>query len=239
TSYCIPTLPVAAAHFASTIQPRGRGNGCPDLLSFDRLNANGAVTTARGQMDYERLVPGTGGTPTPVSFASVSNLNTVDVQFKTVLDGISVGRLRSNAGYFGAGCDDLTAAYARVDDVHDWFGAASSCDIKFIGADVPIDGGPPPPAFRHALGNAYPNPLNPTTRIQFTNGEANGRVQLEIFDVTGRLIRRLVDAKLPAGVHDITWDGADDGGSTVPSGMYFYRMTAEGFVSARKLVVSK
>jgi len=81
--------------------------------------------------------------------------------------------------------------------------------------------------------------MNPTTRIQFTNGVANGRVRLEIFDVTGRLIRSLLDAKLPAGAHDVTWDGADGSGSTVASGMYFYKMTTEGFVSAKKLVVSK
>ncbi|TPW08907.1 MAG: Coagulation factor protein [bacterium] len=147
--------------------------------------------------------------------------------------------MRSNAGFFGVGCDDVNAAYARVDDVHDWFASAATCEIPAALVDVPVFGGPQPPAFRHALGNAYPNPMNPTTRIQFTNGVANGRVKVEIFDVTGRLVRNLVDAKLPAGVHEVTWDGASEGGSTVPSGMYFYRMTADDFVSAKKLVVSK
>jgi len=239
TSYCIPTLAVGGAHFASTIQPRGRGNGCPDLLAFDRLSANGAVATAKGQMSYNRLVPGVGGTLTQVDYASVTNFNTVDVTFKTVLDGISVGRMRSNPGFFGTGCDDVNAAYARVDDVHDWFNSTSICRLPAALVDVPVLGGPQPPAFRHALGNAYPNPMNPTTRIQFTNGTANGRVKVEIFDVTGRLVRSLVDSKMPAGVHEVTWDGASEGGSTVPSGMYFYRMTAEDFVSAKKLVVSK
>ena len=105
--------------------------------------------------------------------------------------------------------------------------------------DVPVDGGPQVPGFRHALGNAYPNPMNPTTRIQFTNGVANGRVKVEIFDISGRLMRTLVDDRLPAGVHEVTWDGANLKGNPVPSGMYFYRMTADDFVSAKKLVVSK
>jgi hypothetical protein len=239
TTFCIPTTAVAGSHFTSTILPRGRGNGCPNLLAFDRLSTNGAVATAKGQLNYSRLVPGQGGTLTDVPFAAVTNHNTVDVTFKTVLDGISVGRMRSNAGFFGVGCDDTGAAFARTDNVLDWFGAASICRIPAALVDVPVLEGPQPPAFRHALGNAYPNPMNPTTRIQFTNGVANGRVKVEIFDVTGRLVRTLVDSKLPAGVHEVTWDGANEGGSSVPSGMYFYRMSADDFVSAKKLVVSK
>jgi hypothetical protein len=239
TTFCIPTSAVAGSHFTSTILPRGRGNGCPNLLSFDVLSTNGAVATAKGQLNYRRLVPGQGGVLTDIAYASVSNHNTVDVTYKTVLDGISVGRMRTNAGFFGVGCDDTGASLARTDDILDWFGAASICRIPAALVDVPVEGGPQPPAFRHALGNAYPNPMNPTTRIQFTNGVANGRVKVEIFDVTGRLVRSLVDSKMPAGVHEVTWDGANEGGSSVPSGMYFYRMTADDFVSAKKLVVSK
>jgi hypothetical protein len=239
TTYCIPTSAVAGSHFTSTILPRGRGNGCPNLLAFDRLSANGAVATAKGQLNYRRLVPGQGGVLTDIDYAAVSNFNTVDVTYKTVLDGISVGRMRTNAGFFGVGCDDLGASYARTDNILDWFGATTICRVPAALVDVPVEGGPQPPAFRHALGNAYPNPMNPTTRIQFTNGVANGRVKVEIFDVTGRLVRSLVDAKMPAGVHEVTWDGANEGGSSVPSGMYFYRMTADDFVSAKKLVVSK
>jgi hypothetical protein len=239
TTFCIPTSAVGGSAFASTIQPRGRGNGCPNLLSFDRLNVNGAVATAKGQMNYVRLVPGQGGSPTDIAFASVTNHNTVDVTYKTVLDGISVGRMRTNAGFFGVGCDDTGASLARTDNVMDWFASAAICRLPAALVDVPVLGGPQPPAFRHALGNAYPNPMNPTTRIQFTNGVANGRVKVEIFDVTGRLVRTLVDSKMPAGVHEVTWDGAAESGSTVPSGMYFYRMTADDFVSAKKLVVSK
>jgi len=189
-------------------------------------------------MNYVRLVPGAGGVPTNIDFASVTNFNTVDVTYKTVLDGIPVGRLRNNPGFFGAGCDDVTASHARTDDILEWFESATICRPPTQGS-VPIIDPPLPPSFRHALGNAYPNPMNPTTRIQFTNGVSNGRVKVEIFDVTGRLVRSLVDSKLPAGVHEVVWDGAGDGGSIVPSGMYFYRMTADGFLSARKLILSK
>ncbi|HEX7879565.1 MAG TPA: FlgD immunoglobulin-like domain containing protein [Candidatus Eisenbacteria bacterium] len=239
TTYCIPTSAVAGSHFTSTILPRGRGNGCPDLLSFDRLDVNPSVASAKGQLNYRRLVPGQGGALTDIGFASVTNLNTIDVSYRTALDGISVGRMRSNAGYFGVGCDDVTASYERTDDVLDWLGGPLNCRVPQALVDVPELLDLPAPAFRHALGNAYPNPMNPTTRIQFTNGTANGRVKVEIFDVTGRLVRSLVDAKMPAGVHEVTWDGGNEAGSSVPSGMYFYRMSAEDFVAAKKLLVSK
>jgi uncharacterized protein YozE (UPF0346 family) len=232
TTYCIPTVAVGGSHFASTTLPRGRGNGCPDLLSFDLMNANPSVTSALGQLAYTK----DSGTR---NFAAVSNHNTINVVYKTVLDGISVGRMRSNPGYFFFGCNDTGAAIDRADDVMTWFGTALTCDLPAAIVDVPVEGGPSLPAFRHALGNAYPNPMNPTTRIQFTNGTTNGRVTLEIFDVTGRLVKTLVNSKMPAGVHEVTWDGTTEGGSPVVSGMYFYRMSADNFVSAKKLVVTK
>jgi flagellar hook assembly protein FlgD len=89
------------------------------------------------------------------------------------------------------------------------------------------------------LGNAYPNPMNPTTRIQFTNETEGGKVTLQIFDVTGRLVKTLVNGNLTAGPHEVVWDGTTDSGSSTPSGMYFYKMTAGNFVSAKKLVVMK
>jgi hypothetical protein len=232
STFCLPVTSVAGAHFPLAGANRIRGNGCPNLRSYDLLSVNPAVATARGNVSYVK----SGITR---NFASVSNHNTVDVDFKTLLDGFQIGRLRSNPGYFAAGCNDATAAYNRMDAILDWFGSTTNCRIPASLVDVPGDGGPVVPGFRHALGNAYPNPMNPTTRIQFTNGVANGRVKIEIFDIAGRLVRELIDSRLPAGVHEVTWDGMSQKGSSVPSGMYFYRMTADDFVSAKKLIVSK
>jgi len=58
--------------------------------------------------------------------------------------------------------------------------------------------------------------------------------------VTGRLVKNLVDGKMTAGVHEVTWDGGYEDGSTAPSGMYFYKMTAGGgFTASKKLVMMK
>jgi len=235
STFCLPTSAVAGSRFASPTLPSARGNGCPDLRSFDLLSANGAVPSATGQLNYVKNTVNT-------NYASVTNWNTVDVDYKTVLDGFAVGRARNAPGdpHIAVACTTTTASTLRTDNVLDWFASAVNCKIPAGLNDVPVEGTPKPPAFRAALGNAYPNPMNPTTRIQFTNGTENGRVTLKIFDVTGRLVKNLVDGKMTAGVHEVTWDGGYEDGSTAPSGMYFYKMTAGGgFTASKKLVMMK
>ena len=174
TTYCIPISGVAGSHFASTVLPRGRGNGCPNLLSFDRLSRERCRRHRQGQLRHSSRRPGSGGTPTDIAFASVTEPQSVDVT-STNGSGRYLGRsMRTNAGYFGVGCDDVTASYARTDNIFDWFRAATSAGFR-LKVDV-LSPAPEAPAFRHTLGNAYPNPMYPSTRIQMTNGVANGRV---------------------------------------------------------------
>ncbi len=78
------------------------------------------------------------------------------------------------------------------------------------------------------LGN-YPNPFNPTTEIKFhigQSGQGSAAVQLNIYDVFGRLVRRLVQENLPAGEYTRTWDGRNDSGEPVASGLYLYELVA-------------
>jgi len=74
------------------------------------------------------------------------------------------------------------------------------------------------PRVARLLGNA-PNPFNPQTEIRFSL-PSTSRVSLELFDVRGRRVRRLLDATLPGGVHPVTWDGRDGRGASVASGVY-------------------
>lgn len=83
-------------------------------------------------------------------------------------------------------------------------------------------GGDTPPPGLAALGN-YPNPFNPRTVLQFTTAVA-GRVDLAIFDLQGRLVLRLIGGFLPAGSHRQVWDGQDEAGRSVASGIYVARL---------------
>ncbi len=95
----------------------------------------------------------------------------------------------------------------------------------------------PDPAVPMALRNE-PNPFNPSTTIHFELAQA-GSVRLRIHDARGRLVRDLLRADLAAGAHSCEWDGRDDAGRSVPSGVYFCRSEAAGTQQVGKLVLAR
>ncbi len=98
---------------------------------------------------------------------------------------------------------------------------------------------PAPSASVLAAGlSAYPNPFNPQTTVKFTNPSA-GNVNVGVYDIHGRLIRTLVSDVMVAGEHSIVWDGHDEFGAQVASGVYFARMDAGSAQATRKLMMVK
>jgi hypothetical protein len=91
---------------------------------------------------------------------------------------------------------------------------------------------------RVALAQNSPNPFNPSTTISFTL-PSREHVTVSIYDANGRLVRTLVDESRDYGTHDVTWDGRDDAGTTVGSGVYFYRLSAGKFSESKKMVMLK
>jgi len=94
------------------------------------------------------------------------------------------------------------------------------------------------PAAATLLEQAFPNPPNPRATIRYTLA-SSGRVTLKIFDVSGRVVRTLVDADQLARPepYELTWDGKNDLGERVASGVLFYRLDAPGHRSAKKIVI--
>ncbi len=84
----------------------------------------------------------------------------------------------------------------------------------------------------------HPNPFNPSTTIRYALASA-GSVRLVVFDTVGRRVRALVDESQPAGDHRVQFDGRDDRGGALASGVYFYRLEANGVVRTRKMVLLK
>ena len=84
----------------------------------------------------------------------------------------------------------------------------------------------------------YPNPFNPSTHIDFYLPNATP-VTLVVYDVQGRRVATLVSEQARFGYHSITWDGTDQHGERVSSGVYFYRLTVGNRVMTKKLVVLK
>lgn len=101
-----------------------------------------------------------------------------------------------------------------------------------------ITGGDIPPLYRNFLDQNFPNPFNPRTTIRF-GLRSRGPVGLRIYDVSGRLVRTLVDSELEAGPHRVVWDGRNNGGSQVASGVYFCRLATGEYKKSRKIVLFK
>ncbi len=90
-----------------------------------------------------------------------------------------------------------------------------------------------------ALAQNYPNPFNPTTTISYNLGKS-AEVSLEVFNVLGQRVRSLIANQVqPAGRYAIQWDGKDEGGRQMSTGLYFYRIKAGDFVRAHKMTLIK
>jgi len=96
----------------------------------------------------------------------------------------------------------------------------------------------------YALHTAYPNPFNPSTSIRFDLPERS-MVYMIIYDVLGREIMTLIHNTIEPGLHEIRWDGKDDNGNPVSTGMYIYQFSAfyeesqTQFKKSNKLVLMK
>lgn len=88
------------------------------------------------------------------------------------------------------------------------------------------------------LGQNYPNPFNPTTTFEFSL-PVKSNVEIQVFNVLGQKITTLADQEYPAGVYQVTWDGTNDAGQQIASGIYFYSMKAGSFSETRKLMMVK
>lgn len=88
------------------------------------------------------------------------------------------------------------------------------------------------------LYNNYPNPFNPSTKIAY-DLPSPVQVKVDVINILGRHVATLVDESQPAGHYEVIWNGRDNNGSDVSSGIYLYRLTAGDFASSKKMILQK
>lgn len=93
-------------------------------------------------------------------------------------------------------------------------------------------------ASEYVMVQNYPNPFNPDTVIRF-NLPVSAQTQLNVYDMSGRLVRTLVNGTVNAGTHQVTWNATDNAGNVLPSGMYVYRLAAGELTASGKMVYVK
>ncbi len=134
---------------------------------------------------------------------------------------------------FSDGAGGLTIELTYVTTrVFPWFGS-DPCSV-YVPVGQIDDGSNVPIAY--SLAQNYPNPFNPETQFCYSIPRRS-MVRLEIFNLLGERIRTLVNEEGEVGSYKVTWDGKDETGSPVASGVYLYRLRGGGFSSTRKMVL--
>jgi hypothetical protein len=88
------------------------------------------------------------------------------------------------------------------------------------------------------IGQNYPNPFNPTTTIEYQLPQ-RGNVEIKIYNSIGEIIKTLITGEKEAGYYSVVWDGKNDAGNLVTSGVYFYQIKSGSFVQAKKMLLLK
>ena len=188
--------------------------GCPLINDFDVLAPAGA---AQVHMTYGGYSVANEG-----AVVAQKTVNSVGTEMGVVLSGFSFHYIRD------ARHNSVPARADHIQDIILWMGHLVS---------YPVGAGDPPPAA--SLAQNYPNPFNPVTTIEYTVGQRS-QVNLRVFNVAGQLVRTLVnDVREPGLEHKVVWNGHNDAGLMVSSGVYFYKLVTPDFTRTRKMVLLK
>jgi parallel beta-helix repeat protein len=139
-------------------------------------------------------------------------------------------------GNWWGGADAQTvedAIYHQVDDP-----GLGLVDYDFWLTSVGADDVLPPAAGVLTAVSAHPNPFNPLVTVSFTLNQSS-HVSVVVVDLKGRMLRELHGGRLAAGSRSVVWDGTDQAGRSLPSGVYFYRVVAGAEARAGKLVLAR
>ncbi len=228
-TYCLPMNGVVGNIWCPPKDYYVRANGCYRKFNEIGMSGTGGCNAA-AEVEYDSQIPS--------KFAGISNVVAMaSPNFKTYTEGYDFCVIRDDAslwpGSNNCGPDTFIATWMSC--VLSWFGCATSQCGPGMVVDVMEDGGTTP-AVTTTLSHAFPNPMNPIANIKFSVG-IPGRVTLRVFDVSGRVVRTLVDEERGIGEHGAVWDGRNDRGEKAGSGVFFYQLEAPGYKSTKKIVI--
>jgi len=185
-----------------------------------------------------------GGSTETITWSSAGGITQVRIQYSLDLGAtwhlVEAGA--PNVGHYDWTVPnvDSDSALVRISDTADGVpadlsNASFSIRKNPVGVSLRIGGSVPE---RFSLSQNYPNPFNPDTRIDFAVKSTAG-VRLTLHNINGALVRTLVDDRLAPGVYTARWDGRDDSGRPVTSGLYVYKIRIGAWQSSKKLLLVK
>jgi hypothetical protein len=167
------------------------------------------------------------------SFATAGNISETDFRFSVALNslGISIGSTQIKMVVKVEGLNSRSGTFASLGHIYDFTKQLekSAPTREEVASELPSS-----PLL---LAN-YPNPFNPETIIKYQIPKSTD-VTLKIYNLLGQEIRTLVDEFKEAGSYEVYWNGKDDLGQTVASGIYLYQIQAGDFVQVKKMAFLK
>jgi predicted RNA-binding protein with TRAM domain len=199
----------------------------------------GAVTIGETSTTQIFTITNTGGSDLVVSSIILTGAN--QNEFDTTVSGLPWSIEAGKDREFNVSYSPVSAGtkVANVNIIHNANGSPAVIAVSGEGsvsendtADMVLATG--------LMGN-FPNPFNPETTISFVVARHALPVQIEVYNIRGQLIRTLLDGSraLESGRHSVIWDGRDDNGNQVSSGIYLYRMRAGEYQSTRRMILMK
>jgi hypothetical protein len=201
-------------------------------------STNGGTSWATGAANITGTPLGMTGVPGSQEFWSCSGTNVYySSNFGTTW---STAPRNGYAGTLGINHVNHTTIGAAV---YGWACGASGFVARFRRIPTDVEGNGPALPTEFSLSQNYPNPFNPTTRVKFDLPE-QATVTLKVYNVLGQQVATLVEGPTEAGFHEVAWDGRNEFGSPISSGVYFYRFEATGnsgrtFATLKKMVFLK
>jgi len=217
----------------------GNEGGDLHVASIDiTTNAKGKSVNARASV---KIVDADGD---PVEDALVSGvwsgLTDDSDEFATGSDGFGTANSdkvdKKSRGYFTFNVSNVIKSGWEYDTTHPNNVTSGSVQWNVAGKII-AENSESIPTTTDLIGN-YPNPFNPTTTIQYQLSEIQN-VKLQIYSLTGKRIRTLINAEQTTGHHSVIWDGKDNLGTKVSSGIYIYKLQAGSFVKMYKMSLLK
>ncbi len=224
-----------------------------DLLDED-LNVRASVTYTEVRQPGQTILTTPFTPPVPVSGFVVNDPNDPAIYFEITTTAVYVPPIEVCLHYDEQNLPGPEASLRLIHyDGSSWVDVTTSQDIAqnilcgevsslspfVIAVPIVSGAGDTPAPTEFALHANIPNPFNPQTTIHYEIPDAGAHVNISIYDVAGRLVRELVDEHRATGRWSVQWNGDDDRGQRVASGVYFYRMRAGVFVDTKKMVLLK
>lgn len=205
--------------------------------TFDATTAALIEENSTGLNDIEEALEFTSGPSLPIDVIASHYDESISLEDKTDMDDGGAGpragqgvpvQLSFDFAYESSFQSYTASSTGEQLGALTWFGITVGVEDDGV-SEIPND---------FSLSNNYPNPFNPSTNIKYTLPSA-GNVRLVVYNMLGEEVKTLVNTNQQKGSYSVTWDGKNNYGNKVSSGMYIYRLKADNFVASKKMILMK